>query len=120
MDLFALGVMSWELLCNRRLFARAADKEVLDAVSTLTPPRVTTLRPEVPPAIDALVAALLEREPQRRVQAARRVSAVLHGLRGPGAPFPGGRESLVAALSESALTPHAALGGQPDALTVLE
>ena len=65
-DLFALGVMLWELLTWRPLFARPTAQEIAAMVVGGEVPRPSSLRSEVPPALDAVVMRALERDPRRR------------------------------------------------------
>lgn len=77
-DLFALGIVMHEALTVQRLF-RGVD--VLDTLRLVreakcAPP--STLRPDVPPALDAIVMRLLARDPAARFQ---RAIDVVHALR---------------------------------------
>lgn len=65
-DQWSLGVVFWEMLAQRKLFKNddvaALFKMILGA--RLEPP--STLQPEVPPELDAVVMRLLERDRERR------------------------------------------------------
>jgi serine/threonine-protein kinase len=77
-DLFALGVVLWELLTGARLFAReseAATLEVLLRGPVPSPP--SAWNEGIPPSLDALVLRCLEREPARRASSARELAAEL-------------------------------------------
>ena len=65
-DVFAAGVMVWELLTGSRLFAGGNEGEVLGRVlhHVVEPPSRFT--PDVPPALDAVVLRALERDPSAR------------------------------------------------------
>jgi serine/threonine protein kinase len=65
-DLFSLGVVLWEMLTGRRLFRGANDLETLKNVLEAVIPVPSSLRPEVPPALDAIVMRALERDPAAR------------------------------------------------------
>ena len=69
-DVFALGVVLWEMLTGQRLFA--AENEFLTMRGVLTQPIATpsSKRPNVPPALDAIVARALERERDKRYASA--------------------------------------------------
>jgi serine/threonine protein kinase len=65
-DLFSLGVVLWEMLAGRRLFRGANDAETLRNVLEADVPPPSSLRPEVPAALDFVVMRALERDPDRR------------------------------------------------------
>jgi serine/threonine-protein kinase len=65
-DLFSLGVVLWEMLAGRRLFRGANDAETLRNVTEAVVPAPSTLRPDVPAALDFVVMRALERDPDRR------------------------------------------------------
>jgi serine/threonine protein kinase len=65
-DVFSAGIVLWELLALRRLFPADQEKEPGDAVQRGNYPRVSQFRPDVPPALDAIVARALELEPEAR------------------------------------------------------
>jgi serine/threonine-protein kinase len=64
-DLFAVGVMLWELLTGRALFEGTA-RETLAQVLFAPIPRPSSLRPEVPADLEAVTMRLLERERSAR------------------------------------------------------
>ena len=76
-DLFALGVVFHELLAGRRLFARDSYMASLRAITEeeIAPP--SAARADVPPALDALVMRLLEREPEERFGSAAELAEAL-------------------------------------------
>ena len=65
-DLYALGIMLWEMLTSRRLFDGESDLQVLEAVRDpkVRPPG--TLVSRLPPALDAIVMSALSRDPDLR------------------------------------------------------
>jgi serine/threonine protein kinase/CRP-like cAMP-binding protein len=68
-DLWALGVILWELLVGERLFAADNPVLTLQRAMTTTVAAPSTLRPEVPRALDDLVLSLLQREKGARPRA---------------------------------------------------
>ncbi len=71
-DVWAAGVVAWELFTSRRLFRAANDAATLfQVVSGKRPPRLSTARPDVPAALDEAVAAALEPRAQRRTATAQ-------------------------------------------------
>ncbi len=69
-DLYAVGVIAFELLTGRRPF-HGRTAEVMSQHLDTEPPAVSTLTPTVPPALEALVARLLSKQPQVRGTAER-------------------------------------------------
>jgi serine/threonine protein kinase len=65
-DLFSLGVLAWEMLAGRRLFARADADQTLAAVLGEPIPPPSSVRPEVPAKLDEAVMRALERERSAR------------------------------------------------------
>jgi serine/threonine-protein kinase len=76
-DVFALGVVLWEMLTGRRLFS--AENEFLTMRNVLTQPvpPPSSLRPEVPMTLDAIVARALQRERDKRYRDAREMADAL-------------------------------------------
>jgi serine/threonine protein kinase len=63
---FALGVVMWETLTGRRLFLGRTDFETMQNVLERPIPPPSTLRPDIPTALDYIVVRALERDPARR------------------------------------------------------
>jgi serine/threonine protein kinase len=78
-DLFALGVIGHELLSNRPLFHATDDMDTLLNLKSMTIPRPSQFRPDLPPELDAIVMTALERNPEHRWQ---RASALRNALAG--------------------------------------
>lgn len=76
-DLYAFGVLMFELLAGRRPHEAATLGELLRRVATEAAPPLAGLRPEVPTAVATLVAALLARAPAERPRNAADVAALL-------------------------------------------
>ncbi len=80
-DLFALGVVLWELCAGRRLFARESEAATLAALlepGPVGPP--SAWNEAVPPALDAIILGALERDPERRTGSAEALRAALAAL----------------------------------------
>jgi serine/threonine-protein kinase len=69
-DLFALGVVLFEVLAGRRPFQGVSETELVLALVRGQRPRVRELRPDVPPALEAILDGLLETDPARRIATA--------------------------------------------------
>ena len=76
-DIFALGIVLWEMLSARPLFNGKSMAEVLTAVTTKPIPSVRERRPDVPEAIAHVIAMALERDLNLRFQHSRDFSAAL-------------------------------------------
>jgi serine/threonine protein kinase/CRP-like cAMP-binding protein len=79
-DLWALGVILWESLVGSRLFA--AENPVLTLQRMMRDPIAmpSTLRPEVPAALDEIVARLLQRDKNARPRSAAEVAVALDAV----------------------------------------
>jgi eukaryotic-like serine/threonine-protein kinase len=72
-DLYALGVILWELVCSQPLFPTVAS-------TANTVPRPSRVRADVPPALDGIIMHLLEEAPSRRRKSADDVRRALAEL----------------------------------------
>jgi serine/threonine-protein kinase len=69
-DLWAVGIIMYELLTSRRLFDGADNFETMMRVRSLPIPRPSLANPRVSPELDRIVMTALERDPARRWQTA--------------------------------------------------
>ena len=76
-DLYSLGALLWEAVAGRRLVEAEGTLPQLLMKALEPAPDVRAVQPETPAALAELIAALLEREPARRPQAAAEVCARL-------------------------------------------
>ncbi len=96
-DLFAVGVMLWEMLCGRRLFVGEDTRATLAAVLFGQIPRPRSLRPDVPKDLERVVMKLLERDlPARYATAELAIADLLECADAP----KDGRALLAKTLSE--------------------
>jgi eukaryotic-like serine/threonine-protein kinase len=65
-DVFSLGVVLWEMLAGQRLFASETEFQTLRNVLMQPVPPPSSKRPEVPAALDRVVARALERDRDAR------------------------------------------------------
>ncbi len=79
-DLFALGVLLYELLTGESPFKSPDPLTTLERIRSHTQHPVHVLRPSVPAAVSAYVDALLEKNPNRRPSRAAGVSEDLRDL----------------------------------------
>jgi len=80
-DLWALGVVLYQMISGRPPFAADSLEAVFHAIQWRHPQDLAALRPEVPPAVERLVYRLLEKEPVYRYQDAESLAADLDALR---------------------------------------
>ena len=65
-DIYALGCVLYELLTGEQVFTGRDALALVNAHGTTPPPRVTALRPDLPPAIDDVVFRALAKDPAQR------------------------------------------------------
>jgi serine/threonine protein kinase len=68
-DIYALGVVAYEMLGGRRPF-EGDTAAVLYGQAQLQPPSLQSLRPELPPGVEATISQALAKDPARRFQQA--------------------------------------------------
>src|SRR5450432_710106 len=96
-DLFAVGVMMWEMLVGRRLFTGEDTRATLAAVLFSQIPRPRSIRPELLKDVERVVMKLLERDlPARYANAEAAISDLLDCTDAPKS----GRELLIKTLAE--------------------
>lgn len=79
-DLFAMGIVLWEMLAGRRLFQGRDDNETVQRVVRCAVPSLCKVNPRVPAAVDLLVARLLSRDPDDRPSSGGEVVAALDAI----------------------------------------
>ncbi|MFN2563660.1 MAG: protein kinase [Gemmatimonadaceae bacterium] len=82
-DLYALGLVGYEMLAGRPPFAEHTPQRLLAAHLVEAPAPLARLRPDAPPALAELVMRCLEKDPARRPQSAAEVLAALEAARTP-------------------------------------
>jgi hypothetical protein len=83
-DLYALGVVAYEMLGGRPPFTGTTPQAVLAAQITQSPPPLVQLRPDLDAPLAAAVMRCLEKEPARRWQSAEELLAHLEAFATPG------------------------------------
>jgi serine/threonine protein kinase/tetratricopeptide (TPR) repeat protein len=100
-DVFALGIIGWEMFTGLALYRGADLKAILEAVRTQHPPRVDRIDPKVPEEIADAIERALNREQSARGTAADLVAACARTA------LLGGAHTLAAWLDEIAAgAPH--------------
>ncbi|MDX2055644.1 MAG: serine/threonine-protein kinase [Polyangiaceae bacterium] len=69
-DVWAAGVVLWELAASRRLFPKSDAVSTLLKIVTEAPPRLSTVLPEVSPELDDIVASALSMDVETRCPSA--------------------------------------------------
>lgn len=83
-DVFALGIVAWELLVGKRLFQRDSPSQTLFAVLESEIPAPHTMRAAIPESVSRAVMRALEREVDKRWPSA---AAFAQALRAAGVPM---------------------------------
>jgi dipeptidyl aminopeptidase/acylaminoacyl peptidase len=76
-DIFALGVMLYEMTTGRPPFEGRSPASLMAAILTSVPPAVSTIRSDVPASIDRVVQRCLAKDPNERWQSAADLAAAL-------------------------------------------
>jgi serine/threonine protein kinase len=141
-DLFALGIVLWELLTGQRLFRGQNEVETLHNVMEMRIAPPSSVRPDVPSALDFVVMRALERDPATRYATgeamaeeledvlagsryqARMLPALLHELFGEGlgashGALPAVPPELLASFSSEPGTGAAAARSRPSLTAIL-
>jgi len=79
-DLYSTGVVLFELLTGRAVYAGTNVGQLLIKALHEEAPRASTVKPDLPKEIDDLVARLMSREAARRPATAREVLDLVHGI----------------------------------------
>jgi serine/threonine protein kinase len=70
-DIFAIGIILWELLAGQRLFLGDTDFQTVKKVQAANVPSISQINKKVPKELEAIIARALAREPSQRYQTAR-------------------------------------------------
>jgi eukaryotic-like serine/threonine-protein kinase len=79
-DVFATGILLWELLAQRRLFQGENDLGTIRLVREAIVPPLAPLNKEVTPELEKILAKALARDPEKRFQTARELGRALNGF----------------------------------------
>jgi serine/threonine protein kinase len=76
-DIFAAGIVLWELLANRRLFYGQTEVETVEAVRKAEIPPLSRFNPDVKPELMQIIARALAKDPRKRFTSAREFGEAL-------------------------------------------
>lgn len=76
-DVFALGVVIWEITTGRRLFRMDNDLDTLERVQACIVPSPSSIVPHYPVELESIVMRALAKDKNRRFQTARELSRAL-------------------------------------------
>jgi serine/threonine protein kinase len=79
-DIFAFGAIFYEMLSGKRAFQKSTSPETMTAILNEYPPEISTVVPNVPPALQRVVHRCFEKNPQQRFQSASDLAFALEAL----------------------------------------
>jgi hypothetical protein len=107
-DVYALGVMLYQMLVGRVPFDAKSDYEIMKLHAEAPMPPASAARPDVPPAIDELIQKACAKEREQRFQTCEELCAAVDRLLGAG-PLGSTPAIPLVSASTSALIPMGAL-----------
>jgi Tol biopolymer transport system component len=79
-DIFAFGVVLYEMITGKRAFRKGTSAETLSAILNEEPPPLAQSVENLPPALQRIVSRCLEKKPERRFQHASDLGFALEAL----------------------------------------
>jgi len=83
-DLYAVGVMAYEMLAGRPPFSGSTPQSILAAQVTQAPPSLASIAPDVPSPLVTAITRCLEKDPDQRWQSAEEMLTQLEAFTTPG------------------------------------
>lgn len=78
-DIYALGIMAFEMLTGKHPFPRANLRELLRAQATAPVPDILRVRPDTPPPLAEFIRGTMIKDPDKRLVDPARLQALLRG-----------------------------------------
>ncbi len=113
-DVFALGIVLYELAVGKRPFAGETLADVSSAILRDTPAPLTRVRADLPGDLEQLLSQCLEKNPRERMQTALDVGNALRRLRQALEPGAGTPRQSPGAVASIAVLPFANRSGSVD------
>jgi eukaryotic-like serine/threonine-protein kinase len=104
-DIFAFGVVLYEMVCGRRPFAGDSRASLMAAIVAAEPPALSSIQPQAPASLERLIRRCLAKDPDDRWQTARDLAAELRWI------AEGGSGATIAASAMTRRPRRAALWG---------
>jgi serine/threonine protein kinase len=79
-DLFAVGILLWEMTVGRRLYKLSGDLATMQRVVYVDAPRPSRFVPGYPPGLERIVMRALARDPDKRYQTAEQIQLELEAF----------------------------------------
>ncbi len=79
-DLYALGIMLFEMLTGHVLFEADTPYQMMFAHVQEPPPPIRSLRPDLPPAVEAVIQKALAKDPEQRFKSAGEMAAAFKAV----------------------------------------
>ncbi len=100
-DIFSLGVVLYELFTSQLPFKGVHETALMYEIVNVDAPPMSSIKPEIDPALDTIVLECLEKDPNERAQSARQISIDLKRFKRES----GGRRVSRVTATRSVLTP---------------
>ncbi len=82
-DIYALGVVLFEMAAGRRPFVAETSPQLIDDILNSPPPPPRQVNPKVPPKLEEIILKCLEKDPEDRYQTAKEIAVDLRRMTAP-------------------------------------